>query len=819
MPDDADDAKKPEAGAEDAAAGQPAIVQAAQADEGEAQLPPVLPVLPSRDVVLFPDMILPLMVASDRDTALVDHVLLENRFLALVPMLNEPEDEPAVEDLHTHGCGGVILKMLRFPDNTVRVLVQGIQRTRIGEYVQRDPFYIAEAEHLEDRVEESVKLDALYRSLHEQFTRLINLLPQVPDEVKVALANINQPGRFADLVAANINLSVEERCRILEAVDVHERLERLCVYLARELQIVELGSKIQEDVKEKINKGQREFFLREQLKAIRKELGEEEDGAVEVQELREALEQAALPEEAAREAERELKRLERMQPGSAEYTVARTYVDWMVSLPWSVETEDQLDVKRARKTLDADHYDLERVKDRIIEFLAVRKVHPEGRSPILCFVGPPGVGKTSLGRSIAEAMGRKFVRISLGGVRDEAEIRGHRRTYIGALPGRIIQGLRKAGSRNPVFMMDEVDKLGSDFRGDPSSALLEVLDPEQNYAFSDHYLDAAFDLSNVIFITTANQLDTVPPALRDRMETLHLPGYSEEEKLQIARRHLVPKVLSEHGLKKSRIRFHKVAIRRVMSDYTREAGLRNLERELASIVRKVAVKIASGKRGPFKITADSVREYLGPPKFFAETARRAEEPGVAVSLAWTPTGGSILFIESTRMAGKKNLQLTGRLGDVIKESAQAALSWIRAHAADLGIPKNFFEGSDIHIHFPEGATPKDGPSAGIALVTSLVSLLTQRRIKPRLATTGEITLRGKVLPVGGIKEKMLAARRAGIKEVIVPQDNQNDLGELPDEVQRDLSFHSVETIQEVVRIAFPETGSRGKRKHKSKRRR
>ncbi len=795
---------KPEAtGAAPAAAGQPT---------DEQQMPTTLPVLPTRDVVLFPDMILPLMVSSERDTALVDQVLLNNRFLALSPMIKDSDGEPKVENLHTHACAGVILKMLKFPDNTVRVLVQGISRVRIEKYVQKDPFFVAVTEHLQDVVKEGVKLDALYRSLREQFTRMINLLPQVPDEVKVALVNINQPGRFADLVAANINLSMQERCSILDAADVRHRLERLAVFLARELQIVELGSKIQEDVKEKINKGQREFFLREQLKAIRKELGDDGDTAMEVEEIKKALEKAKLPEAAKLEAERELRRLERMQPGSAEYTVVRTYLDWMTTLPWSVSTRDRLDVVKARKILDADHFDLAKVKDRIIEFLAVRKVHPNGRSPILCFAGPPGVGKTSLGKSIARAMGRKFIRISLGGVRDEAEIRGHRRTYIGALPGRIIQGLRKAGSNNPVFMMDEIDKLGSDFRGDPSSALLEVLDPEQNGAFADHYLDADFDLSDVIFITTANQLETIPPALRDRMEVLSIPGYSEEEKLQIARRHLIPKVLAEHGINKRKIIFNVAAIRRIMADYTREAGLRNLERELASVVRKIAVKIASGKRGPFRVTPKNVRKYLGPQRFFAETVKRGQDPGVAVGLAWTPTGGDILFIESTRMSGKKNLELTGQLGEVMQESAKAALSWIRTHAARLGIDEDFYETSDIHIHFPEGAIPKDGPSAGIALVTSLVSLLTGKRVTPRMAMTGEITLRGKVLPVGGIKEKMLAARRAGIRQVIIPADNRNDLEELPREVLRDLTFHPISGIEDMLPLAFP-----GKRTVKKRR--
>ncbi len=785
-------------------------VQAPEEESKEANgsPPDVLPVLPSQDVVLFPDMILPLVVNTERDTTLVDHVLLNDRFLALVPMTGESEDEPSPEQLSGFGAAAVVLKMLKFPDGSVRILVQGLKRLQVEDYLQREPFLIAKTRSMEDALTESVKLDALFRSIRDQFHRLMELLPQVPEEMKVAAANIDEAGRFADLVASNINLSMDERCMILEESDVHRRLEKISLMLGRELQIVELGSKIQADVKEKINKGQREFFLREQLKAIRKELGEEDDAKMEIEELRTQIAEAELPEEAMKETARELKRLQRMQPGSAEYTVARTYLDWMANLPWGKLTTDRLDVIKARKILDADHYDLDKVKDRIIEFLAVRKIHPEGRSPILCFAGPPGVGKTSLGRSIARAMGRKFVRISLGGVRDEAEIRGHRRTYIGALPGRIIQGLRKAGTRNPVFMMDEVDKLVSDFRGDPSSALLEVLDPEQNHAFSDHYLDAAFDLSQVIFITTANQLETIPPPLRDRMEVLTIPGYAEEEKLQIARRHLIPRIIRDHGLKSKKVKITADAIRCVMADYTREAGLRNLERELASIVRKVAVKVASRKRGPFKITPKNVKSYLGPPKFFGESVTRREAPGVAVGLAWNPTGGDILFIESTRMAGKKHLHLTGRLGDVIKESAHAALSWIRTHAIDLEIHENFFDNTDIHVHFPEGATPKDGPSAGIALVASLVSLLKNRPIKRRLAMTGEITLRGKVLPVGGIKEKMLAARRSGIREVLLPADNIHDLNELPPQVQRDLTFHPISEIQDMLPLAFPERRTR-----------
>ncbi len=648
-----------------------------------------------------------------------------------------------------------------------------------------------------------VALVPLHRAVRVQFYRLLEILPHAPSEVKLSAVNITEPGRFADLVAANLNLSMEERCSILDAADIKERLEKISVLLEREMQIVELGTKIHEDVKQKINQGQREFFLREQLRAIRNELGDSGDDRVEINELEKAIEESGLPEEAYKEAKRELNRLERMQAGSAEYTVARTYLDWMVSLPWNKETTDQLDMTKARKILDADHYDLVKVKDRIIEFLAVRKIHPTGRSPILCFVGPPGVGKTSLGRSIAKAMGRKFERISLGGVRDEAEIRGHRRTYVGALPGRIIQGIRRAGTKNPVFMMDEVDKLVSDMHGDPSSALLEVLDPEQNFNFRDHYLDAPFDLSKVVFITTANTLETIPPPLLDRMEILRLAGYSDEEKLQIAKKFLIPRVLADHGMDAKKVKLDNATLLTVIHSYTRESGLRNLERELATIVRKLAVKVAEGKRGPFTVTSKDVKTYLGPPRYFAATTSRAEVPGVAVGLAWTASGGDLLFIEASMMNGKKGLLLTGRLGDVIKESAQAALSWIRTRENQLGLENNFFDNHDIHIHFPEGATPKDGPSAGITLVASLVSLLTRTPIKPKLAMTGEITLRGKVLPVGGIKEKVLAARRGGIREIVLPAGNIHDLDELQPEVRKDITFHPIDKIEQMLPFAFP----------------
>ncbi|MDR1519212.1 MAG: endopeptidase La [Planctomycetota bacterium] len=771
--------------------------------ERKTRVPDILPVLPLRDAILFPDMLLTYVIQDARDIRLVDDVLLQDRFVAFVPVVRPQPDENDPSALWDKGCAGVILKMIKFPDGGVRLLVQGLKRIRIETILQRQPYFSARTSEIPDAVKPGVALDALHRSVRDQFNRLLGLLSHVPNEVKLSAINIAEPGRFADLVTANLNLAIEERCSILEAADVGTRLERISLLLEREMQIVELGAKIHEDVKQKINQGQREFFLREQLRAIRRELGERDDDRPEAAELEKAIEAAGLPEEAMKEAKRELSRLGRMQPGSAEYTVSRTYLDWMASLPWNVLTEDCLDMEKARKILDADHYDLDKVKNRIIEYLAVRKVHPAGRSPILCFVGPPGVGKTSLGRSIAKAMGRKFERISLGGVRDEAEIRGHRRTYVGALPGRIIQGMRRAGSRNPVFMLDEIDKLVSDMHGDPSSALLEVLDTEQNLNFRDHYLDAPFDLSKVVFITTANTLEPVPPALLDRMEVLRLAGYSSEEKLRISRRHLLPKVLAEHGVPARKAVFDRSALATVINSYTREAGLRNLEREFSSIVRKIAVKMANGKRGPFRMSAKDVKSYLGPPSFFAAVPARAETPGVALGLAWTAVGGDLLYIEATAMPGKKGLLLTGRLGDVIKESAQAALSWIRTRGGKLGLKDGYFEEHDIHVHFPEGATPKDGPSAGITLVAALVSLFTGTPIRSRLAMTGEITLRGKILPVGGIKEKMLAARRADVRDVIIPAGNVNDLDEIQPEVRRAMTFHPIERIEEMLPVAFP----------------
>ena len=692
--------------------------------------------------------------------------------------------------------------MLKYPDHSVRVLVQGIARIDLLDFVQREPYFRANVRRLAEAVEGDKELDALQAHLVSQFSKFVSLVPYLPDELQVMAMQVREPARLTDLVASYLKIAVEELQDLLSTLDVRARLEKLIVILRREIELLELGHKIQSQVQTELNKNQREYYLRQQLKAIQKELGEGDARSSEIEDLEKKIEAAKMPEDARKAADKELDRLKMIPPESAEHTVVRTYLDWLVSLPWAVSTEDNLDIKHARAVLDEDHYDLEKVKERILEFLAVRKLKSDTKGPILCFVGPPGTGKTSLGRSIARALGRKFVRLSLGGIRDEAEIRGHRRTYIGSLPGRIIQGLRNAGSNNPLFILDEVDKLGADFRGDPASALLEVLDPEQNNAFVDHYLDVPFDLSKVLFLTTANVLDTIPPALRDRMEVLELPGYTEEEKLQIVERHLVPKQIGENGLGNIKIEFTKDAVSEIIRSYTREAGLRNLEREIGRVCRKIARAITEGETAPERITPEMLHRYLGPPKFFSEVAERTQEPGVATGLAWTPNGGDILFIESTRMNGQKGVTITGSLGDVMKESAQAALSYVRSRAAQLGIAPDFFEKSDLHIHVPAGAIPKDGPSAGVTIAASLASLLSGRPVRSDVAMTGEITLRGKVLPVGGIKEKVLAARRAGIKTVILPRRNESDLEDIPEEARKEMEFVFVDTVDEVLRHAL-----------------
>jgi ATP-dependent Lon protease len=772
--------------------------KAGQRDDVDAvRLPPDVGIIPLRDTVIFPYMIAPLVIGRTRSLHLIDEAANADRLVGLATQ-HQPETEtPVPSDLHRVGTAATILKMLKFPDGSTRVLVQGTSRIRIGSYIQEQPYLRAEIEGVPEVSDTTVETQALLRSVSDIFAKIVNHSPHLPDELQVAVMNIDNPSRAADLIASNINLSTLEKQEILETFDTKERLATLMTFLNRELQVLELGSKIQSQVKTELDKSQREYYLREQLKAIRRELGESDERTIEIEELKQKIEAAGMPEDAKQTAEKELDRLAKMPPQAAEYTVSRTYLDWLVTLPWSEGTDDVVDVPKAKEILDADHYDLEKVKERILEFLAVRKLKKETKGPILCFVGPPGVGKTSLGKSIARALGRKFTRISLGGIRDEAEIRGHRRTYVGALPGRIIQGMRKAGSNNALFMLDEIDKIGADFRGDPAAALLEVLDPEQNAFFSDHYLEVPFNLSRVMFITTANMLVTVPPALLDRMEVIDLPGYTDEEKVEIAKTYLIPRQKDSHGLTGRHIEFDDDAVRLLISEYTREAGLRNLEREIGNIARKVARKVAEGETGKVRVTKDSVHEFLGPYKFFRDVAERTMVPGVATGLAWTEAGGDIIFVESSLMKGGKSLTLTGRLGEVMRESAQASLTYVRSRAAELNIDESFYENYDVHVHVPHGGVPKDGPSAGVTIATSLVSLLTGRPVKADVAMTGEITLKGKVLPVGGIKEKILASRRAGIKKVILPRRNEKDLSEVPDIVKNGLEFTFVDSLEEV----------------------
>jgi ATP-dependent Lon protease len=780
-------------------------------DVEQSTIPAELPILPLRDTVVFPNIVTPLVVAREKSVQLINDIIAGHRILGLAAQRRPEVEDPGVEDIYEYGCAAMILRMLKFPDGSLRILVQGLSRIKLGEVVKTTPYLVTKVETLSEEYVQTTELEALKRNVGMQFQKVVALIPQLPDELQVVVVNTTHPGKLADLIASNLNLTVEEKQFIQEAVDIKKRLKKLTVFVNRELEVLEMGSKIQDKVQNELGKNQREYFLREQLRAIQKELGMTDERSQEIEELRVKIKDANMSAEADKEAQRELERLAKMQPGAAEYTVSRTFIDWMVALPWSQATVDNLNIQEAQRVLDEDHYDLIKVKERIVEYLAVRKLKADSKGPILCFVGPPGVGKTSLGRSIARAMGRKFIRISLGGVHDEAEIRGHRRTYIGALPGRIIQGIKNAGSNNPIFMLDEVDKIGQDFRGDPSSALLEVLDPQQNFSFSDHYLDVPFDLSRVMFITTANVLDTIPSALRDRLEVLELPGYIEEEKIQIAFTYLIPRQIEENGLRKNQIHFNKAAVVRIVRDYTREAGVRNLERQIATVCRKVAKKVAAGDEKRAEITAAMLPEMLGPVKFFSDVAERTHEAGVATGLAWTPTGGDILFIEATQMQGNKGLILTGQLGEVMRESAQAALSYIRAHITEFGLQPEYFEKRDIHIHVPAGAIPKDGPSAGVTMATALVSLFTQRPVRHDLAMTGEITLRGKVLPVGGIKEKVLAARRAGLKTVILPAKNRDDLDEIPENAKKDMTFHFAEKLDQVLAIALrPEKkGKRG----------
>ncbi|HEV7460222.1 MAG TPA: endopeptidase La [Solirubrobacteraceae bacterium] len=784
------------------------------------ELPGALPVLPLRETVAFPDTLTPLAVGQERSIKLVNDVLAGNRMLVMVASKDPELETPGPDQLFDVGVAGVIARMIRVPDGSLRVLVQGAQRVRIARWAAEQPYLIAAIEEAPDVVVESIELTALMRNVQQTFTAIVEEVPYLPEELQLAVANIDDPSALANLIAGALRLKIEEKQALLEEVDVGKRLRRLSEILARELDVISVGTKIQSQVQSELDSAQREYFLRQQLKAIQEELGEADEMVAEANELREQLDAIDLPEEVRRQADRELQRLERLPPAAAEHGVIRSYLEWIASLPWDKTTEDNLDLDHARKILDEDHYDIEKVKDRILEFLAVRKLKPDARGSILCFVGPPGVGKTSLGRSIARALGRAFERISVGGVRDEAEIRGHRRTYVGAMPGTIVRALRDAGSRNPLFMIDEIDKMGADYRGDPASAMLEVLDPEQNSTFRDHYLDVPFDLSAAMFVTTANTLDTVPGPLRDRMEVIELAGYTEEEKLEIAKRYLVPRQIERNGLTKGKIDFTDPALRAIIADYTREAGVRNLEREIGTICRKVARLVAEGQvTKRYSVSEKRARELLGKRRFFTETRRRTAAPGVATGLAWTPAGGDVLFVEATAMPGSGKLTITGQLGDVMRESAEAALSYVRAHAVEVApdLPANWFAEHDIHVHVPAGAIPKDGPSAGITMATALVSLITARRVRDDVAMTGEITLTGQVLPIGGLKEKALAAQRSGITEVIAPKLNEVDIDEIPAHLRQDLTFVFVDQIREVLDEAL-EPGARDGRAPPSVRR-
>jgi ATP-dependent Lon protease len=782
-----------------------APLDAEDAIRASQPLPDALPVLPLGETVTYPETLTPLAVGQERSIKLIDDVLGANRMLAMVAARDPEQEEPGPDGLFEVGVVGVVARMIKVPDGSLRILVQGTQRVRLGPYVAEEPYLVARIAELPDVIEGGPELDALRHNVQRTFTEIVEHIPYLPEELQMAVANIDDPSALGHLIAGALRIATEEKQELLEEVDVAARLRRLSQILARELEVVQLGSQIQSQVQSEVDKGQREFFLRQQLKAIQDELGEGDEQQAEVNELRERIEAAELPEQAQKAAERELSRLEKLPPAAAEHGVIRTYLEWLVELPWSKRTEDNLDIAHAREVLDADHYDLEQVKDRILEYLAVRKLNPSSPGPILCFAGPPGVGKTSLGKSIAKALGREFERISVGGVRDEAEIRGHRRTYIGAMPGTIVRALRDAGSRNPVFMIDEIDKMGTDFRGDPSSAMLEVLDPAQNDSFRDHYLDLEFDLSDVMFIATANILDTVPGPLQDRMETIELAGYTLEEKKHIARRYLVPRQIAVNGLKPAQIEFAAPALAAIVEEYTREAGVRNLERQIGAICRKVAREVAEGKAGgKVRVSAKRARELLGRRRFFAETRRRTKDPGVAPGLAWTPTGGDVLFIEATAMPGSGKLTITGQLGDVMKESAQAALSYVRGHWREIApeLADDWFAQHDIHVHVPAGAVPKDGPSAGVAMTVALASLVSGRPVRNDVAMTGEVTLTGQVLPVGGLKEKSLAAQRAGIKRVNVPERNRGDIEEIPEHERSELEFVYVDDVAKALDAAL-----------------
>jgi len=780
------------------------------------------PVMPLRNTVLFPQQVIPIYIGRERSLKLINDLDPKKRYIVVVAQEDGSIEDPKSSDLYAYGTLAQVLKVFDMPDNSKSAIVQGISRVKILDYTNQDPYFFAAVESMEDEpITDNLEVDALVANLRQAFDELMKVAPNLTEEHSGMLKNIQKPNRLTDRAISVITISNQEKQEILEELNVKKRIEKALNLISREIQRIKLGEEIQSEVHDEITKTQREYYLREQMKAIKKELGEDE-GSVETKELEDKLKAAKMPEDAEKVAMKELDRLSRIPTQSPEYNVSRTYIEWLSDLPWSESTDDRIDLKEAMKILDDDHYGLDKVKERIIEYLAVRnlkqKKDPDGRvrGPILCFGGPPGVGKTSLGKSIARAMGREFVRLSLGGVRDEAEIRGHRRTYIGALPGRIIQSIKKAGTNNPVFMLDEIDKLGADFRGDPSSALLEVLDPEQNHSFSDHYLEVDFDLSNVMFISTANYQDAIPPALRDRMEILEFTGYIEDEKVQIAKRHILPKQVKENGLTKEQVTFDAGSVKELIRSYTREAGVRNLEREIANVLRKVARELVEEETKKTKITKAKVGEYLGAPRFHSELAERTTKPGVVTGLAWTAAGGDILFIESTKMKGKGRLTLTGQLGDVMKESATAGLTFVRSHAEEFGLDPDFNENTDIHIHVPAGAIPKDGPSAGVSMVTSLVSLLSGIPVKEKVAMTGEITLRGNVLPIGGVKEKVTAAHRSGIKEVILPDHNRKDLEDVPKHVAKDLTFHFAKEINDVLKVAVAGVLKTGKKSNKPK---
>lgn len=774
---------------------------------GEVHVPEELPILSQSETVVYPSLVVPLGTGEEKILKLIDEAVAGDK---LVGFFARRPDAKEDTDLYSIGTATLIARMFKLPDGSVQVFFQGLSRIELKEITQVEPYLKARVEEIEDKIEKTAELEALTRNLTGLFQKIVELAPNLSSELSIAVLNLPNPGNLADFVAAHIRLKPEEKQEILEAIDVTERIRKLTTFVNRELEVLELGSKIQSQAKEEMSKAQREFFLREQLKAIQKELGESDERTVEINELKAKIDEAELAPEGRKEAERELDRLAKMPPGAAEYTMLRTYLDWLINLPWAKSTEDNLDISQASRVLDEDHYDLDKVKERILDYLAVRKLKPDMKGPILCFVGPPGTGKTSVGQSIARALGRNFIRMSLGGIRDEADIRGHRRTYIGALPGRIIQSLRRAESNNPLFMLDEIDKVGADFRGDPSAALLEVLDPEQNFSFMDHYLGVPFDLSRVMFITTANIVDPIPPALLDRMEVIELPGYTETEKLHIAKEFLMPKQFTENGLTAEQLEIKDEAVLGIIRNYTREAGLRNLEREIGTICRKVARRMAEGKKEAIKVSANMLHDYLGPRRFRYQIAEEADEIGLVAGLARTAAGGEVIFVEASLIPGKGNLILTGKLGDVMQESAKAALTYVRAlsgrQQSGMDVPKGFYEKNDVHIHVPAGAIPKDGPSAGITMAVALASAVSKRLVSKDIGMTGEITLRGKVLPVGGVRDKVLAAHRGGLRRVILPKENEKDLEEIPEEAREELQFIFVESIDEALQSALNETG-------------